>query len=114
MPPSSTERQAGNPPKKGIAEGAMDPLIELPEQAKARIKAREAEAEDQFNRVKEACEQDMANARSQWGGYFDLHREQLTDAIEEARACIEAAVGISAQYVFVAHATEYRQFLRDP
>lgn len=34
----------------------MDPLIELPEQAKARIKAREAEAEDQFNRVKEACE----------------------------------------------------------
>jgi hypothetical protein len=92
----------------------MDPLLELPEPVKARIKAREAEAEDQFNRVKEACEQDMANARSQWGGYFDLHREQLTDAIEEARACIEAAVGISAQYVFVAHATEYRQFLRDP
>ena len=92
----------------------MEPLIKLPETAKARIETREAEAEDQLNRVKRACEQKVANARSQWGGYFDLNRETLRDAVEQARAYIDAAVQLAAEYEFMAHATEYRQLLRDP
>jgi hypothetical protein len=91
----------------------MNPLIELPEPAKARIKAREAEAEDQLDRVKGACEQDVANARSQWGGNIDLRQEKLRDAVAQAHARIDEAKILSAQYVFLGHAIEYRNVLRD-
>src|SRR5580698_4896749 len=92
----------------------MDPLIELPEPAKARIKAREAEAAEQFTRVVRACEGDVVTARRLWGGYIDLHQDELRYAVEQARACIEEAKLLSAQYVFMAHSNEYVQALRDP
>jgi hypothetical protein len=91
----------------------MDPLMELPEPAKTRIRAREAEAEEHFNRVLRACEGDEANARRRWSGDVNLHQDELRDAVEQARARIEEAKLLSAQHVFVAHANEYRNALRD-
>jgi hypothetical protein len=66
----------------------MKPLIELPEVAKARIRAREAESVEQSERVRRACEGDIAPAQTFWGGYFDLHSDNLAAAVEQAGATI--------------------------
>lgn len=92
----------------------MDPLIELPEPAKARIKPKEAKAAEQFDLVRRACADDEAVARRTWGGYFDLHTDDLQDAIERARRPLTEASGICAQFVFLAHAVEYRSALPNP
>jgi hypothetical protein len=86
----------------------MKPLIELPEVAKARIRAREAESVEQSERVRRACEGDIAPAQTFWGGYFDLHSDNLAAAVEQAGATISEGRRLSAQSVFVARATEYR------
>lgn len=97
----------------GITEGAMEPLIELPLEAKARIKAREAEAEKQFDSVRRAFEGELAKAESDWGGYFDLHQDELRQERERVRAGLDEMLIVCAEYVYVAHATEYRAVLHD-
>lgn len=92
----------------------MEPLIDLPDPAKARIKAAEAKAAQQDSFVRQAFERDVANAYQMSGGYFDLHQEELQATIDEARAGIEESSLIRAQLVFNAHAIEYRDFLRSP
>jgi uncharacterized protein YukE len=85
----------------------MDPLIELPDAAKARIKARQAEADDLFNRVVQACERDIAAGQNMFGGYLDLHEDELRAVIEAANSRVDEAKLICARSVFVAHGNEY-------
>jgi hypothetical protein len=91
----------------------MDPLIELPEPAKARIKARQAEADEQLDRIVRACHGDVATAQRLWGGYIELHQDDLRFAFEQARAHIEEGKLLCAQYVFIAHGNEYCDALQD-
>jgi hypothetical protein len=92
----------------------MDPLIELTDAAKARIKTKEAKAAEQHDIVRRACEADVARAHEMWGGYFDLHQSELRDAFDQARLTLEEAASLCGQYVFSAHATEYSTALSFP
>ena len=92
----------------------MDPLINLPETAKACIKAGEARAQEQFIHVRRAFEQDVANANAQWGGYLDLHQDELRSAIQEAHEGLEEASRLHAQWIFALHAKEHQKLLGDP
>jgi len=92
----------------------MDPLIELPELARARIKARESEADEQADLVRRDLDTDLESAVTDWGGYSDLHQKKLSEAIGETRDGVRTAALLSAQYVFLAHAREYRSALHDP
>jgi len=85
----------------------------VPGPAKARIKAREAEAEKRINRVIRGCDGDVATAQSLFGGYFDLHQDELREAIEQAKSRVDEAKLICAQYVFIAHGNEYLAILTD-
>jgi hypothetical protein len=122
MPESETPHQATSwepytvdgKPKKGIAEGAMEPLVKLPPEARARIRAKEAKANEQYALVRRASENDVERAHAAWGDYIDLFQEQLHDAVESARATIDTAAILCAQFVFVAHAVEYRRVVSDP
>lgn len=103
-----------SPRTPGVTEGAIEPLVELPPEAKARIRVKEAKAEKQYALERQACERNVAKAHEQWGGYIDLHQEQLRDAEETARANIDAVATLAAKYLFEAHAAEYRNVLIDP
>jgi hypothetical protein len=92
----------------------MEPLIELSEAAKARIKTKEAKAAEQLDIVRRACDGDIANAHRTWGGYIDIHRDDLQNAIDEADRILEEAATICARFVFTAHATEYSVASRHP
>ena len=92
----------------------MDPLVELPKPALARIKAREAEAAEFSEECRRAAEGDWARAGRFWGGYIDLYKDNLREALEEARANLNDGALFASQYLFDAHATEYRSVLRDP
>jgi hypothetical protein len=56
----------------------------------------------------------VERAHAEWGGYIDLFQEQLHDAVERAGATIDEAGLLCAQFVFVAHAVEYRRVVSDP
>ena len=45
----------------------MEPLIELPDPARARIRAREAEAAQSFNSVVRACEKGISQGLATFG-----------------------------------------------
>jgi hypothetical protein len=111
-----TSKGAPTDPNDIAAENSeymRDPLIELSEPAKARIKAREGEAAAQLSLVIQACAGDITKARRDFGGYFDLHHDHLLGAVEQARAYVDKAKLLCAQYVFMAHANEYRNTLHD-
>jgi hypothetical protein len=108
--------EAGNTAttKKGIAEEAMEPLVDLPPEATARLRAKEAKANEQYSLVKQAFERDAAKAIAEWGSYVDLFKDNLNDALETTRAGIDEIGLLCAQFVFVAHSVEYRRVVRDP
>lgn len=86
----------------------MEPLIPLPEPAKARIRTREAQAAAELDNVRRACESDLSNAQSTWGGYFELFRDNLRFVVDQTRQTMQEAERVCAQYVFNVHAVEYR------
>jgi hypothetical protein len=92
----------------------MDPLIELPEPAKARIKAKVAQAEEDSESVRRAIRHDLLVAERDWGGYFDLHSTELDNARWEACDQFDQERSVSAQRVFLVHGEEYRMALRNP
>jgi hypothetical protein len=122
MPESETPHQAtssefyqvSGKSEQAIVEEAMEPLVKIPPEARARIRAKEAKANEQYALVRKASENDVERARAEWGGYIDLFQEQLHDAIESARSTIDTAAILCAQFVFVAHAVEYRRVASDP
>jgi hypothetical protein len=92
----------------------VEPLIELPEPARARIRDGETKAQEGFQRTQVACEQDALEAHRRWGGYLDLNQDNLRYEIQQAQACLQQGIELFAQFIFLVHAVEYRQELRDP
>src|SRR5438045_6629504 len=92
----------------------MEPLRNLAREARARIQAKEAHAKEQLEKVQRAFERDLAQAEGDWGDYFDLHQDQLCQVRDEACAGLQQVDQLAAQYVFVAHALEYRRVVRAP
>src|SRR5947207_535738 len=92
----------------------MDPLIELPEPAKARIKSKVAQAEAESESARRAVRHDLLVAERDLGGYFDLHSTELDNVRWEACDQFDQERSGSAQRVFLAHAVEYRMVLPNP
>src|SRR5262249_13755109 len=89
----------------------MEPLITLTERGKARITAREAEAEALSQYVRGAFEEDPEQARHQWASYFASQQKDLSIAIREAKSSAEAEALVVATFIFLAHAYEYKGIL---
>lgn len=92
----------------------MEPLIELPDAQKERIREREKKIHEELSKVRSACDDDVAIVRQMWGGFFDLHQEDLPAAIEEAGGTLRSAESMAAQVLFNVHSTEYRLVVEDP
>jgi hypothetical protein len=78
----------------------MEPLIELPDAQKQRIREREKEISEGLATVRSACEHDAAKVRQMWGGFFDLHQEKLPAAIEQSESTLREAQNLAAQVLF--------------
>jgi hypothetical protein len=92
----------------------MEPLIELSEPARARIKAKEAELEKQRYLAHRAIENDLEVTHQNFGGYYTLFKDLLRDEAAKADSNFNVVDVISAHWLFVTHAEEYRQAIPTP
>jgi hypothetical protein len=92
----------------------VEPLIAVSDAARARIRAKEAKADEKYWSVRRALEGDVVRANLTWGGYFDLHEDNLQEALREAKEGFDETDRLCAQLVYVAHASEYRTLAPQP
>lgn len=114
-PPAKLESQTEESTKVAVpGNRGLDPLIELPEPAKARIRAREADASEYLELVRKSLQSRFGDPARRDQGQRSPDQDKTGETVDVFHKELHDARATAAGHVFLAHATEYAAELPQP